>query len=96
MTVKIIGLIKLLDSAAFEGYRNKVGITVAKHGGQVRYRGTLARSYWNELACEAFDTFVELEFPTLEDAAQWTASDDYRDLLEVRRKAMKLTLFAVR
>ncbi|WP_313951186.1 DUF1330 domain-containing protein [Accumulibacter sp.] len=95
MTVKIIGLIKLLDAAAFEEYRSKVGITVAKHGGQVRYRGTLADTYWNELDCEAFDAFVELEFPTLEDSAQWAASDDYHDLLAVRGAAMKLTLFAI-
>ena len=95
MTVKIIGLIKLLDSAAFEEYRRKVGITVAKHGGQVRYRGTLAHTYWNELDCEAFDAFVELEFPTLEDSAQWAASDDYQDLLSVRSAAMKLTLLAI-
>lgn len=95
MSVKVIGLIKLIDRAAFEDYRSRVGATVTKFRGQISYRGAVAGWYWNELGCDPFDAFVELEFPTLEDATQWADSDDYKALLDVRSKAIELTLFAV-
>ncbi|MCB1940982.1 MAG: DUF1330 domain-containing protein [Candidatus Accumulibacter sp.] len=95
MSTRIIGLIKLVDPAAFADYRSRVGATVASYRGQITYRGSLARCYWNELGCDAFDALVELEFPTLDDATQWLSSDDYQSLLDVRSRAMKLTLFAV-
>ncbi|WP_291994937.1 DUF1330 domain-containing protein [Candidatus Accumulibacter sp. ACC003] len=95
MATKLIGLIKLVDAAAFDEYRSKVGVTVEKYGGVITDRRTLVHSYWNELNCGAFDAFVELEFPTLADASRWAASADYRQLLEVRKQAMQLTLFAL-
>ncbi|EXI85314.1 MAG: hypothetical protein AW11_03637 [Candidatus Accumulibacter regalis] len=95
MTVKLVGLIKQLDPAAFEDYRSRVGATVTSFRGQVIYRGKLAHAFWNELDSDNFDAFVELEFPTLEDATQWAASADYQELLAVRSRAMRLTLFAV-
>ncbi len=55
----------------------------------------MVQCYWNELACNAFDSFVELEFSTLEDSARWAGSEDYGRLLDVRSRAMRLTLFAI-
>ena len=95
MTTRLIGLIRLVDAAAFDEYRSRVGTTVEKYGGMVVHRGTLAHCYWNELGCDAFDTFVELQFPTLEDATRWASSEDYQNLLQVRKQAMQLTLFAI-
>ena len=95
MSVKVVGLIKLLDRAALDEYRRQVGDTVASYRGRVAARGASQPFWWNELNCEEFDAFVELEFPTLEDARQWAASEDYRKLLDVRGRAMRLTLFAV-
>ncbi|WP_300451029.1 DUF1330 domain-containing protein [Accumulibacter sp.] len=94
-SVKVVGLIKLVDRDAFDEYRRQVGETVAKYRGRVAARGASQPFWWNELHCEAFDAFVELEFPTLDDAQQWATSEDYRKLLDVRRRAMRLTLFAV-
>ena len=54
MTVKIIGLIRLKDLAAFEIYRSQVGATVEKHQGLVVARGTADKTYWNELPCGEF------------------------------------------
>jgi len=95
MTVKIIGLIRLKDPAAFEIYRSQVGATVEKYQGSVVARGTAGKTYWNELSCGEFTAFVDLQFPSSIDADRWAASPEYQALLPVRSEAMDLTLFRV-
>lgn len=95
MTVKIIGLIKLVDPEAFDLYRSQVGSTVTVYGGSVQYRGVKTMMPWNELACEDFDAFVEIEFPSEDHAQRWAKSPEYAALLPVRSQAMRLTLFGV-
>jgi uncharacterized protein (DUF1330 family) len=95
MTIKVIGLIQLNDSNAFEEYRSQVGETVALYQGTITSRGSITQLLWNELECAPFSAFVELEFPDLEHVQSWARSPDYRHLLPIRSKAMKLTLFSV-
>lgn len=95
MSVKIIGLIKHINSEAFELYRAQVGSTVAHYGGSIQYRGTKILMPWNELKCEDFDAFVEIEFPSKADAQRWATSPEYCALLPVRHQAMRLTLFGI-
>ena len=95
MTVKIIGLIRMKDPAAFEIYRSQVGATVEKYQGSVVARGTSVKTYWNELPCGEFTAFVELQFPSEVDADRWAASPEYQALVPVRSQAMSLTLFRV-
>ena len=95
MTVKIIGLIRLKDPAAFEIYRSQVGATVEKYQGLVVARGTSAKTYWNELPCGEFTAFVELQFPSEADADRWAVSPEYQALVPVRTQAMDLTLFRI-
>lgn len=95
MTVKIIGLIRLKDPAAFETYRSQVGATVEKYRGTVVARGTAGKTYWNELPCGDFTAFVELQFPSATDADRWAASPEYQALVSVRTQAMDLTLFCI-
>lgn len=92
MSIKIIGLIKLLDSSAFDEYRSQVGATIQRYQGTVLFRGALAATYWNELQAEQPDAMVEIEFPSADDAARWASSDEYRALLDARGRAMRLTL----
>lgn len=96
MSVKIIGMIRLKDTQAFEVYRNKVGATVELYGGVVTARGAVDKTYWNELPCGDFSAFVELSFPTAEQADRWAASPEYQAIVAVRQDAMDLTLFRVR
>jgi uncharacterized protein (DUF1330 family) len=95
MTVKIIGMIRLKDSAAFEVYRSKVGATVELYGGTVAARGAVDKTYWNELACGHFGAFVELNFPSAKQADLWANSPEYQSIVSVRQQAMDLTLFRV-
>ena len=95
MTTKVIGLIQLNDPEAFEEYRSQVGNTVALYQGKITSRGSLNTFFWNELNCDSFSAFVELEFPSLADSQAWASSPEYQNLLPVRTKAMKLTLFSI-
>ncbi|WP_397391686.1 DUF1330 domain-containing protein [Polynucleobacter sp.] len=95
MTTKVIGLIQLNEQEAFEGYRSQVGDTVALYQGKISSRGTFNAFFWNELHCDSFSAFVELEFPDLEHSQSWANSPEYHSLLAIRSKAMKLTLFSV-
>jgi uncharacterized protein (DUF1330 family) len=95
MTTKVIGLIQLNDPKAFEEYRSQVGDTVALYHGKITSRGSFNSFFWNELNCDSFNAFVELEFPDLEHSRSWANSPEYQSLLAIRSKAMKLTLFSV-
>jgi len=95
MTVKVIGLINLTDQAAFEQYRAQVGSTVERYRGEIASRGSINAVFWNELACKPFSAYVELSFPSQEDANAWAQSPEYQALLNIRNQAMRLTLFAV-
>ena len=94
MTVKVIGLIELTDQNAFEQYRSRVGQTVELYKGSIQNRGSVTEIFWNELNCARFNAFVELTFPSPEDAKAWAHSPEYQTLVAIRNKAMKLTLFA--
>ena len=95
MTIKVIGLIQLNDLKAFEEYRAQVGDTVALYQGTITSRGSFNTFLWNELQCDSFSAYVELEFPDLEHSESWANSPEYQNLLAIRSKAMKLTLFSV-
>ena len=95
MTIKVIGLIQLNDVEAFEQYRSKVGDTVALYQGKIASRGSFNQFFWNELGCDAFSAYVELEFPDVEHSKAWANSPEYQSLIAIRSKAMKLTLFSV-
>lgn len=95
MAVKVIGLIQLNNDSAFEQYRAQVSKTVEHYQGTIEYRGLLTETFWNELDCKPFNAFVELHFPSKEDASAWANSPEYQRLLHIRSQAMKLTLFGV-
>jgi uncharacterized protein (DUF1330 family) len=94
MTVKVIGLIELIDQNAFEQYRKQVGQTVELYKGSILHRGSVTEVFWNELNCAKFSSFVELSFSSQEDAHAWAHSPEYQTLVAIRNQAMKLTLFA--
>jgi uncharacterized protein (DUF1330 family) len=95
MPTKIIGLIRLKDQTAFETYRSQVGATVERYNGAVVARGACDKFYWNELACGDFNAFVELRFPSPEDADRWADSPEYQAIVPIRNEAMDLTLFRI-
>jgi uncharacterized protein (DUF1330 family) len=95
MSIKVIGLMELRDPTAFEDYRKQVGQTVELYKGIIYARGLITEIFWNELNCNPFSAYVELHFPSQEDAHNWTKSPEYQALVPIRNQAMKLTLFGV-
>ena len=95
MTIKVIGLIALKDMRAFEEYRTHVGQTVTQYKGSIDQRGVITDIFWNELDSKPFSAYVELSFPSKEDAHAWAHSAEYQALLKVRQQAMTLMLFGV-
>jgi uncharacterized protein (DUF1330 family) len=95
MSIKVIGLMELTDQNAFEEYRKQVGQTVELYKGLIYARGAITEIFWNELNCNPFSVFVELHFPSKEDARAWANSPQYQALVPIRNQAMKLTLFGV-
>jgi uncharacterized protein (DUF1330 family) len=93
--IKVIGLMELMDQKAFEQYRSQVGKTVELYKGAIKNRGEIVELFWNELGSSPFRAFVELEFPSIQDAHDWANSPEYQSLVPIRNKAMKLTLFSV-
>ncbi|MEY2632402.1 MAG: hypothetical protein RIR00_1056 [Pseudomonadota bacterium] len=92
MGVRIIGLIRLKDPAAFEQYRQRVGATVALYQGVIAARSSIDKTYWNEPDGAGYSAFVELEFPSAAAADQWAASPEYQAIVPLRATAMDLTL----
>ena len=95
MTTKVIGLIELQDQTAFDQYRMQVGLTVEQYQGTIKHRGVMTEVFWNELDIAPFSAYVELEFPSTLDAHAWAHSPEYQNLVPIRNKAMKLTLFGI-
>lgn len=93
MSVHIIGIFKTQNIDAFEDYRAQVGATIELYGGKILRRGVCGPPFWNQLHAQEFDTFVELSFPSEDDARRWASSPEYSALLPVRNRAMHLTLF---
>lgn len=71
MDIHVIGIFKTQSPKDFDDYRAQVGATVDLYGGKILRRGVCEKSFWNELNAAAFDTFVELSFPSLDDAKRW-------------------------
>lgn len=95
MSVYVIGIFKTQSPKDFDEYRAQVGATIERYGGRLLRRGICESPFWNQLNAATFDTFVELTFPSLDDAKRWASSPEYSALLPVRERAMQLTLFPV-
>ena len=84
MAAYVIADVDVTDPAAYEGYRQAVGATIAAHGGRYLVRGgatAVVEGNWRP------KRLVILEFPTLDRAREWYASTAYAPLLALRGRA---------
>ena len=89
----LTGLLRIHDTESFERYRTAVGATLTAYSGTVKSRGTVDGFFWDELGCGDFQATVTLEFPDKASAQAWATGPEYAQLLDVRQRAMSLTLF---
>ena len=77
---------EITDPQLMDEYRRRVHATVAKYGGRYLSVGgdvAVMEGDWRP-------TFpVLIEFPSAQRAREWYASDEYRPLLEMRRRATR-------
>lgn len=88
----IVEVREVHDAEAMKRYAEKAGATIKKYGGvyrSVRGKTEVLEGDWYP------GPMVILEFPSLDRARQWYASDDYQPLIQERASAASLNLIFV-
>lgn len=92
MAAYVIVNVTVTDPTGFAEYSKGVPATVAKYGGRFLVRGgahEVLEGEWRP------SRLVVIEFPTREDLRRWYESEDYRPLLDLRKRTAKTDLLAV-
>ena len=92
MAAYLIVDIEVRDPVLFEEYRKRVPATVAQYGGRFLVRGGAFETLegtWRP------NRLVVIEFPSMEQARRWYASEEYREPLAMRLKASSGNLVLV-
>jgi uncharacterized protein (DUF1330 family) len=92
MAAYVIVDIRVTDPAKFEEYKKLVPASVAAFGGKYLARGgrvEILEGDWDP------ERLVILEFPTLERAGEWWASEKYRQAKEMRQLSAKTRMIVV-
>ena len=92
MSAYVIADVEVLDSAAYEEYRQKVPATIAAFGGRYLVRGgalTVLEGDWSPKRC------VILEFPSMAQLKAWYDSPAYVPLRAIRERTTRSKLVMV-
>lgn len=89
MPAYLIGHIRVRDPASWEQYRNGVPATLADWGGELLFRGRLARTL---SGAQPYTETVVLRFPDLASIEGWHESAAYRSLIPIREAAADVLL----
>ncbi len=92
MPAYVIAEVTVTDPTTMEEYRKQVPATVAKYGGRFLVRGGAHQTVEGEWKP---NRLVLLEFPTMEQARRWYASEEYREPKALRIKAGRTNLVMV-
>ena len=87
----VADILSVRDPAVFGEYREKVGATIERYGGQVR----AAAGKVDVLEGDRQPTLVVVEFESPERARAWYDSDEYRPLKELRHRSADARLIIV-
>jgi len=86
MPAYFIANIEITDPAEFEAYRRDVPAVIARHGGRYLVRGGAIEVLEGD---PGLSRVVILEFPDMESARAFYASEDYAALLAQRLRATR-------
>ncbi len=89
MTAFCVVRIRVKDSAAWESYRDRVGVTIAQYGGEVMFRGALDSVFSGN---PDHDRVVALRFADLAAAKRWHDSAEYQALIPLRDQGAEVSL----
>lgn len=91
MAAYLIADVEVIDSGAYEQYRQKVPATIAAYGGRYVARGgatEVLEGNWSPKRC------VILEFPSMEQLKAWWSSPEYTPLRAIRERAARSNMVA--
>lgn len=86
MAAYLIADVEVIDSNAYEQYRQQVPATIAAYGGRYLARGgatEVLEGTWSPRRC------VILEFPSMEQFKAWWSSPEYTPLRAIRERAAR-------
>lgn len=83
---------EVTDPEAYESYKQLSAEAVAAHGGRFLVRGGAARALEGDWTPSRV---VVLEFASVEDAAKWYESEEYRAARQARASAARMNMVAV-
>ena len=92
MPAYVIVETNITDPEQYERYRQEAPASIAAHGGRYLVRGgelAVLEGDWNPTRV------VVLEFPDLETAKRWYASEEYGEARALREGAASLSMVAV-
>ena len=89
MAAYCVGQIRVKDAAAWEMYRNRVGETISRHGGELLFRGAVNLILSGTIE---HDRMVAIKFESIDAAKQWHDSPEYLVLIPIREKGADMTL----
>ena len=92
MTAFVIVDIAITDREKFEAYKQQVPASIARYGGKYLARGGRVEVLEGDWRPERL---VILEFPTLEQAKAWWASEEYRVPKALRMASSTTRMVAV-
>lgn len=85
-------LLDIHDQDRFRDYLKGVGPSLAKHGGRIVLRGPIAGVVEGRLDTREDTRLVMIEFDSLETARAWYQSDEYQELIALRREPVASTI----
>ena len=93
MAAYVISEVEALDADSFEQYRSLAKASIEKHGGCYLVRAALPEAAEGDWPPQR--RLVIVEFPDMETARRWYASEDYAQALAFRDRALSRRLVFV-
>ncbi len=91
MPAYVLVEVEVLDAPAFERYREIAPPIIAAYGGRYLARGGRSET----LEGDPCHRMVVLEFPSLERAREWWASEEYAAARSIRSLSARVRMIAV-
>jgi uncharacterized protein (DUF1330 family) len=92
MAAYLVSDVSVKDAEAFQTYRTRAAVSIAKYGGRYLVRGGAIEPLEGNWTPR---TLIVVEFPDLERARAWYGSPEYASALEFRDKALSRNLILV-
>ena len=93
MAAYVISEVETLDEASFEQYRDLAKASIEEHGGRYLVRAALPDAAEGDWSPQR--RLVVVEFPDMDTARRWYASESYAQALAFRDRALSRRLLFV-